>query len=97
MAEIRRVLAAERQICKIYGSRLGCPFATGDKAVGVRERMIRRCRVISVAKYARWRNPVEDSLLEFGGVVDEEGESIRRHAGRAANQSLSFNCTGFAS
>jgi len=73
--------------------------------MGDRERMIRLWRVISVAKYARWRNPVEDSLeallleLEFGVLFEEGGRmaSILKQAGRAANQSLSFSCTGLAS
>lgn len=68
---------------------------SGDVDGEVSERMMRRWRVISVAKYARWRKPVEESL-EFGEPpVDEE--SILKQAGSAANQSLSFSCTGLAS
>lgn len=48
IAEIRRVFAAERQIWRIYGSRAGLELAEEDGEV--RERMMRRWRVISVAK-----------------------------------------------
>ena len=46
MAEMRRVLAAERQIWRMYGSKEG--FVSGVE--GVRERIIRLWSVISVAK-----------------------------------------------
>jgi hypothetical protein len=53
IADIKRVLAAERQMWMMYGSRAGLMLGeVGDDGVvaAERERIIRRWRVISVAK-----------------------------------------------
>ena len=66
--------------------------------VGDSERTIRRCNVISVAKYARCKNPIDDNFPPFP-LPDSDGEvagllwlfSIFKHAGNAANHSFNFN------
>ncbi|KAI6748562.1 hypothetical protein HG530_015335 [Fusarium avenaceum] len=68
MAEMRRALAALRQMCWTYES----TELDGE----ARDRMIRRWSVISAAKYARWRYPTLDSLLEEG--LREEYELSKR-------------------
>lgn len=79
MAEMRRVFAAERQMWERYWS------VEGQEA---RERIMQRWRVISVAKYARWRHPFEDaegeivSLARLPPLVVVGVVSIRSSEGR---------------
>src|SRR5204863_6873609 len=79
MAEIRRVFAADRQMYERYESVSGCTVA----------RMMHRCSVISVAKYANWSEPLANT-------ASCPVTSILRLSGNRENQFLSLICTGFA-
>src|SRR6478735_6859760 len=68
MAEMRRALAALRQMC--------CTYESTELDGEANDRMIRLWSVISAAKYARWRYPILDNLFDEG--LREEYEESRR-------------------